>query len=173
MSATRTVLLSETRRRLLKTVAFTLAAACVPISVTTAVANSRVFGNLGTDLLVTLAHTLFPHPFVTDRQLRQSVDKLAAKAAKDPALRAEVVALLAELPENFSTLDQPAREMALRGTTAGPALISLRGAAVNTIYHDPDVWKAIGYPGPSAPFGGYINQTLVDIDWLPNIETGA
>ena len=173
MSAAQTVLLSETRRRLLKTVAFTLAAACVPISLTTAVANTRVFANLGTDLLVTLAHTLFPHPFVTDGQLRQSVDMLAAKAAKDPALLTEVVDLLAELPKDFSTLDQPAREAALRGTTAGAVLMSLRAAAVNTIYHDPDVWKAIGYPGPSAPFGGYINKTLVDIDWLPNIETGA
>jgi len=132
-----------------------------------------VFGNLGTDLLVTLAHTLFPHPFVTDRQLRQSVDKLAAKAAKDPALLTEVVDLLAELPKNFSTLDQPGREAALRATAAGPALMSLRGAAVNTLYRDPEVWKIIGYPGPSAPFGGYINKTLVDIDWLPNVETGT
>jgi len=173
MPATKTVLLSENRRRLLKTIAVTLAATSAPMALATAVANTRVFGNSGTDLLVTLTHPLFPHPFVTDKQLRQSGDKLSTKAAKDPSLLAEVVDLLTELPKNFSTLGQPARETALWATSAGPVLMSLRGAAVNVIYSDLEVWKAIGYPGPSAPFGRYINKTLVDIDWLPHVETGA
>jgi hypothetical protein len=28
------------------------------------------------------------------------------------------------------------------------------------------VWKVLGYEGPSAELGGYINRGFSDIDWL-------
>jgi hypothetical protein len=29
------------------------------------------------------------------------------------------------------------------------------------------MWAHIDYPGPSLPFGGYVEKGFDDIDWLP------
>lgn len=116
--------------------------------------------------LAALARTLFPHAFLTEQQLLRGVSALADRAADDAELLAQVYALLEGLPEDFTTLGQARREATLRRSTNGAALLALRGAAVSTIYQDPAVWKAIGYPGPSASFGGYTGPELADIDWL-------
>ena len=43
---------------------------------------------------------------------------------------------------------------------------TVRGECVVGIYNNPDVWKVLGYEGPSAEQGGYINRGFSDIDWL-------
>lgn len=159
--------ISEHRRRLLKTIAFTLASAAVPVPISAFAASGKAFDGVNQTHLTTLAQTLFPSAFIQPGQFQNSAAQLAARAEQDPALLAEMTTLLAGLPEDFADLDQQAREAALRTTEDGAALMALRSEAVNAIYRDPEVWKAIGYPGPSAPFGGYINRDLVDIDWLP------
>lgn len=40
-------------------------------------------------------------------------------------------------------------------------------AALVEFYSDPRVWAAIGYPGASFQFGGYLHNGFDDIDWLP------
>ena len=42
----------------------------------------------------------------------------------------------------------------------------MRGDCVTGIYNNPEVWKVLGYEGPSAELGGYINRGFSDIDWL-------
>jgi hypothetical protein len=34
------------------------------------------------------------------------------------------------------------------------------------IYYLPGTWRALRYPGPSAPFGGYVDRPLVELAWL-------
>lgn len=162
--------LDEKRRRLLTTIAVTLASAAVPLPISAFVGGSGA-DRPTIDLLAEVAYTLFPSDFVTAAQRINSAKQLLVKINDNPALLTEVNALLAALPDDFADLDQPTREAALVATDNGAALMALRGAAVNAIYRDPEVWKAIGYPGPSAPFGGYINRGLVDIDWLAEVKT--
>lgn len=158
------------RRQVLKALTTLLAAACLPVNFAVSARTDDLFDETMRALLAALARTLFPHAFLTEQQLLRGVSALADRAAGDAELLAQVHALLEGLPANFATLDQARREAALRRSPNGAALLALRGAAVSTIYQDPAVWKAIGYPGPSAPFGGYTGPELADIDWLAEDE---
>ncbi|MGE3418416.1 MAG: hypothetical protein AB7I42_20325 [Bradyrhizobium sp.] len=131
---------------------------------------SETFDESGARLLASVAHTLFPHAFLTQAQLARSVDLLAESTARDAGLREAVDSLLRDLPHDFPTLDVAARESALRTVAGSQALAAARRAAMGGIYRDPAFWAQIGYPGPSAPLGGYAGPGLVDIDWLDKEE---
>lgn len=154
------------RRQVLKALATLLASACLPVNFAAGARTNDLFDETMEALLAALAGTLFPHAFLSEQQRLRGVSLLADRAADDAELLAQVRELLAGLPADFATLGQAQRETALRRSPNGAALLALRGAAVSAIYQDPAVWKAIGYPGPSAPFGGYTGPELADIDWL-------
>lgn len=117
--------------------------------------------------LAALFRTLFPHDFLGDDAYRAVVQKLAARLATDPKLGTVIDAGLAALPAGFAAQDQPEREQVLAPHAGTPFFKLLRQAAAGTLYYLPETWKALGYPGPSAPFGGYVDQNLVSLDWLP------
>jgi hypothetical protein len=60
----------------------------------------------------------------------------------------------------------PQRIEALRAIATLPAFADWRASFLVALYHDADVARAIGFPGPSAPFGGYLDNGVGDIDWL-------
>ena len=60
------------------------------------------------------------------------------------------------------------------GTTYGLRMLekskffdALKVPLMWALYNKRELWDQIGYPGPSIPFGGYINRGFDDIDWLP------
>ncbi|MEQ8230826.1 MAG: hypothetical protein RLW61_17465 [Gammaproteobacteria bacterium] len=158
------------RRYVLKALALGCTLALEPALGRVVAGASETFGESGARVLARVAHTLFPHAFVTEAQLARSVDLLAASAACDAALSESVDSLLRDLPRDFAMLDAAAREAALRALVGSEALAAARRAAMGGIYRDPAFWAHIGYPGPSAPFGGYAGPGLVDIDWLDEDE---
>jgi len=117
--------------------------------------------------LAAACRTLFPHAFLGDDAYPAVVQKRAARLAADPTLDAVVAAGLQALPAEFAARDQAAREQALAPHAGEPFFKLLRQTAAGTLYQLPATWKALGYPGPSAPFGGYVDQNLVSLDWLP------
>lgn len=44
--------------------------------------------------------------------------------------------------------------------------LKLRGDLVVSLYNQPAVWAKLGYQGPSAELGGYINRGFNDQDWM-------
>jgi len=54
----------------------------------------------------------------------------------------------------------------LQGMVSSPLFGKLRGDLVVSLYNQPEVWAELGYQGPSAEFGGYINRGFNDQDWM-------
>jgi len=105
------------RRRVLQAIAAALASACLPsVSAADTAGKSalEVFDDTSAATLAVLAHTLFPHDFVSEAQPARGVGILDIQAAGDPVLLAGVRETLAALPAGFSALDLAAREAALR-----------------------------------------------------------
>lgn len=121
--------------------------------------------------LLAVCRTLFPHGFLADADYLACVTKIEARAAADPAAAAAIVEGVAALPADFATLGQAAREAALQTLAGTPFFKVARQSAAAVLYYAPVTWKALGYPGPSAQFGGYIDRPLVELDWLEGSRT--
>lgn len=154
---------SPRRRRLLAgSVAAAVSAALQPrLAVAIpAVPSSR------TASLVALTRTLFPLAVFGEAQHAAAAAKIAERCAADPTLDALVERALAALPAGWRDAPQDAREAMLR-EAADPAFVKLlRQSAVGALFGAPDTWSHFGYPGPSLPFGGYLDSKLVDLPWL-------
>jgi hypothetical protein len=95
------------------------------------------------------------------------VHSLDEKAAADPALLRSLQEGAAALKEKkFDTLDEAGQEAVLKEIEGSAPFQTVRSECVVGIYNNPDVWKVLGYEGPSAELGGYINRGFDDIDWL-------
>jgi len=116
--------------------------------------------------LLAVCRTLFPHAFIGEATWLACVAKIEARVTADPAAAAPVADGLATLPADFASLDQAAREAALAPLAGTPFFKIARQSAAAVVYYAPETWQALRYPGPSAPFGGYIDRPLVELDWL-------
>lgn len=116
--------------------------------------------------LLAVARTLFPHAFLADAVYREAVARLEAATTSDGTAAAALAEGLARLPAAFAGLDTAAREAALAPLVGSPFFKLARKATAGAVYQSPVTWQQLGYPGPSAPFGGYVERPLVDLDWL-------
>ncbi|MGE3773264.1 MAG: hypothetical protein AB7I32_10090 [Gammaproteobacteria bacterium] len=115
--------------------------------------------------LAALTRTLFPLAVFGEAQHAAAAAKIAERCAADPKLDALVERSLAALPAGWPDAAQAAREAMLR--KADPAFVKLlRQGAVGALFGAPEAWPHFGYPGPSLPFGGYLDSKLVDLPWL-------
>lgn len=119
--------------------------------------------------LLAVCRTLFPHEFLTDEAYRAVVQKLQARLAIEPDFATLLDAGLATLPDDFAQRDQATREAALAPCVGTPFFKALRQVTAATLYQLPVTWQSLGYPGPSAGFGGYVDRPLVSLDWLPGV----
>jgi hypothetical protein len=121
--------------------------------------------------LLEVARTLFPHAFLDHTVYAGAVRQMDAVSSKDASQADHIRSGLQQLPDNFIDLDQRGREAAL-GDLSDTAFFKLaRRTTINAVYRDPEVWRRFGYPGPSLEFGGWVNRELVDIDWLPEVDS--
>ncbi|MBI1395907.1 MAG: hypothetical protein GC151_07990 [Betaproteobacteria bacterium] len=125
--------------------------------------------------LVLVCRDIYPHDQIADAIYEQVVGDFDARAAGDSEL-ARVFA------EGLRDLDVAARSVAgrryvdvvadrtrslvLERLQSGDFFQVVRGGLVRGLYGNPAVWKALGYEGPSARFGGYLTRGFDDIDWL-------
>jgi hypothetical protein len=118
-------------------------------------------------ILLAVCRTLFPHDFLGDAYYFECVRRIDGRAHRDAAVAAQLAAGLARLPEDFTGMPQHSREAVIQTLVGTPFFKLMRQTTANGLYRTPQVWPHFGYPGPSLEFGGYIDRTLVDIDWLP------
>lgn len=116
--------------------------------------------------LLAVCRSLFPHAFLGEATWLACVAKIEERLKADAAAAAAFAEGLAALPAEFASLDQAAREAALAPLVGSPFFKIARQSAAAVVYYAPETWQALRYPGPSAPFGGYVDRPLVELDWL-------
>jgi|SRR5690606_7071531 len=121
--------------------------------------------------LLAVARALFPHDVLPDTRYREVVRLLDARAAADPEAARRLREGLEQIPSDFRSRPVAEQEALLGRLADTPFFALVRGATVEGLYEQPEVWAVLGYPGPSAPFGGYLERGLADIDWLPRADT--
>ena len=117
--------------------------------------------------LVRMARATYPHAMLDDAIYGKVIHSLDEKASADPALLKNLQEGAAALKaKKFDTLDDDAQAAVLKSMETSAPFQAVRGECITGIYNNPDVWKVLGYEGPSAELGGYINRGFSDIDWL-------
>jgi hypothetical protein len=110
--------------------------------------------------LAAIARALFPHSWISDAHYaRLAGGWWDALPAVD---RAGAAAALAGV--------DPAQPATLGAFLATPAGQGLRFALVTGLYADPAIYRRLGFEGPSADQGGYLERGFDDMRWLPRAQ---
>ena len=116
--------------------------------------------------LTGLARALYPHPSLPDvvyanivRGIVTTSDEIVLLAAAEPYRRA----LASPGPG-----DETGAVQSFLSTPTGQAF---RVQVLIGLYGDLNVTRTFGYPGPSLPFGGYLDHGFNDLNWLPEPTT--
>ncbi|AYD04295.1 hypothetical protein [Neorhizobium sp. NCHU2750] len=120
-------------------------------------------------ILVRMIRVMFPHKNFADGPYARTADAVFKAAAKTPADKIAFLASLRELQDDgFMDLDDKAAYAKLKSIDTTDFFKLVKGTTVTTLYDDPEVWKVLGYEGPSFDKGGYIHRGFNDLDWLPD-----
>lgn len=116
------------------------------------------------------ARTMFPHDGFPDEAYEKVVRQIEVEAGNDETVAKHIEEGIAALDGSgsFAALDADAQLEALTKAEGTPFFDLLKATAVVELYDQPLVWKALGYEGPSAHLGGYVNRGFDDLDWLPD-----
>ncbi len=125
--------------------------------------------------LLVMARDLYPHDRLGDSYYEAAVASMDEAAARDPATAALLNDGAAALDGAARRLRQAAyaaiqgeadRVAVLKTLESSPFFQKVRGDMVVALYNQPEVWRKLGYEGPSADQGGYLHRGFDDIDWL-------
>jgi len=118
-----------------------------------------------------MARLLYPHDALPDVTYEAVLASLQRRADEDPSLAATLRDGLRQLDRaargDWSNAPPRLQLQALRTLEASPFFDTVRQEVVTELYERPEVWRLIGYEGPSAPLGGYLHRGFDDIAWLP------
>lgn len=121
--------------------------------------------------LIRMARDLFPHDTIGDAAYAKVVETLDRRAAADQKLagllKDGVVALNEAAKGGYAGASEARRVAILKSIETTPFFQTVRVAMAKDFYNEEAVWKALGYEGSSAEFGGYLGRGFDDIDWLP------
>ncbi|MCU1542484.1 MAG: hypothetical protein JWM50_349 [Microbacteriaceae bacterium] len=121
--------------------------------------------------LVALARALYPHAGLADGPYERTVQKISARASREPAflhiLHDGLKELRAGAGQNIATLAGDALHSLLVQRQGTQFFNALQTSASFHLYDDREVWEAIGYPGASFDQGGYLHRGFNDLAWLP------
>lgn len=123
--------------------------------------------------LVRMTRDLYPHDRLSDMHYAKVVEGLDSQAAGDEAMAALLKDGVAQLDSavggvKWLELSDGYRLATLKQMESTPFFQTVRGACVTGIYNNPAAWRILGYEGPSAEFGGYIERGFDDLAWLDN-----
>lgn len=117
------------------------------------------------------AQLLFPHEGLPDTVYGDVISEVLEMTAADPSTQ-ELLSL-AERALNgaqegdWIELDEAVQLDVVAGLEDEAFFADIREKVRFRLYHHPDMWKHIGYPGSSKEHGGYKFRGFDDIDWLP------
>ena len=122
--------------------------------------------------LFAMAKRIFPHRDLDDSCYFKVVEVLDANSKSDPAvakmLAEGVVALDGSGGTKFADLKENEQIAALEAVQITPFFQKVRGTELESLYSNPETWKAFGYQGPAYASGGYIHRGFNDLNWLPD-----
>jgi hypothetical protein len=128
--------------------------------------------------IVKIARDIFPHDSFEDELYANAVGVYADQAKADPALKkmlldgvklADITAAR-KFSKDYIDVPTEAQRVEVLNTLVGTEFFGkLRGDLVVSLYNQPAVWAKLGYQGPSADKGGYINRGFNDQDWMDKI----
>jgi hypothetical protein len=116
-----------------------------------------------------MARLLYPHDAISDEVYAEVVDgMLTAADAPTLALLEEAAASLSAATSGpWLQLPEAEQIAAMERIQSEPAFAAVQAGVRGRLYDHPAMWAHLGYPGPSLPFGGYLDRGFDDIDWLP------
>jgi hypothetical protein len=127
--------------------------------------------------LLAMSRQLFPHPQLDDSYYVKVVQDLDEQAGTKPAtakqLRDGVARLDAVKGAKFATLPPTDQIEALKQIEGTSFFATVRNSELVSLYNNHEVWKKLGYPGPSYPIGGYLHHGFNDLSWLPDPPESA
>lgn len=119
-------------------------------------------------LLVRLVRTLYPHDQIADGPYLRTSEAIVSAANQSIGQALMFARGLDALDATgFATMDEAAAVAHLKSIEGSEFFGFVRSKAVVALYNDPEVWKILGYEGPSYDQGGYLNRGFNDLDWLP------
>ena len=136
---------------------------------------------LGADAFKTMtkiARDIFPHDRFEDELYANAVGVYADQAKADAALKTMLqdgvaqanAAANSRFGKPYAEVETEAQRLEiLMKMEKTPFFAKLRGDLVVSLYNQPAVWGKLGYQGPSAPLGGYINRGFNDQDWMDKV----
>ena len=140
-----------------------------------AVLAEEVLGSDAFKTLTLIARDIFPHDRFADDLYANAVGVYADQAKADAALKKLLIDGVAQAnAEANSKFGKPytgvsteaQRLEVLTAMEKTPFFGKIRGDLVVSLYNQPAVWAKLGYQGPSAQLGGYINRGFNDQDWM-------
>jgi hypothetical protein len=116
------------------------------------------------------ARTMFPHDGFPDEAYEKVIRQIEVEGGNDEAVASQIEEGIAALDGSgsFGALDADAQLEALSKAEGTPFFELLKATAVVELYDNPAVWKLLGYEGPAAHLGGYVDRGFDDLDWLPD-----
>ena len=121
--------------------------------------------------LLRVARLLYPHDVLADEVYKQVLSPLREKAMANSDFAADLRAGLADLNyaagEDWQTAPENVQIEILTEAEGETFFQTVQEGVRTNLYQHPEVWKLIGYEGPSLEKGGYLHRGFDDIDWLP------
>lgn len=156
------------RRFLLAAIAFSGAAVAVP----GIFHHARAWANDDSrEALIQITRLLYPHDGLPDSVYAEVLDQVLSAVAADENFRSLLDAAERSLGTvsgtTFVEASAKAQLAALKAVESEPFFGAILAAVSGNLYNHPDVWKMLGYGGPSIQMGGYIDHGSGEIDWLP------
>jgi hypothetical protein len=129
------------------------------------------------ETLLRMSRQLFPHDQLDDSYYVKVVQDLDNEAGTKPAAAKLLQDGLARLDRargaKFVTLSDSDQITVMKTMERTDFFTKVRNSELVSLYNNHDVWKKLGYPGPSYPIGGYLHHGFNDLDWLPDPPESA
>ena len=137
----------------------------------------EALGSAAFATLTKVARDIFPHDRFEDELYANAIGVYADQMKADAALRQLLLDGVAKVDADAraqfgaayaDVADEADRVKILTAMAEQrhPLFTKLRGDLVVSLYNQPAVWAKLGYQGPSAEHGGYINRGFNDQNWM-------
>ena len=120
------------------------------------------------ELLIKMLRVLYPHDRFGNGPYEKAADAIISASESTPAQTLILANGLRELEvAKFDSLDTSGATAYLKSIEGNPFFVAVTGTGLVALYNDHEVWKILGYEGPSYDLGGYIDRGFNNLDWLP------
>ena len=140
----------------------------------------EILGSDAFKTMVKVARDIFPHDRFEDELYANAVGVYAEQMKSNADLRktlldgidkvnVEAHSRYGKVYVDVAAEVDRARILTDMAKAKDPFFGKLRGDLVVSLYNQPAVWAKLGYQGPSAQLGGYINRGFADQTWMDNL----